>query len=62
LPLRPADAASADGHRRLYKRRHLVENFFQRIKRLRRIGTRYEKLATTFFAMLWLASALCWLL
>jgi transposase len=49
-------------NRRLYKRRHLVENFFQRIKRFRRIGTRYEKLAKTFFAMLCLASALCWLL
>ena len=48
-------------HRKLYKRRHLVENFFQRLKRYRRIATRYEKLAINFFAMLCLASALVWL-
>jgi transposase len=49
-------------NRKVYKRRHLVENFFQRIKRFRRIATRYEKLATNFFAMLCLAASLTWLL
>jgi transposase len=37
-------------HRGFYKFRHRVENFFQRIKRLRRVGTRYEKLSLHFLA------------
>ena len=32
----------------LYRRRHRVENFFERIKRYRRVATRYDKLAETF--------------
>lgn len=49
-----------DGH--AYRARHLVENFFQRLKRFRRIATRYEKLARTYFAFLHLACVLIWLL
>jgi len=45
----------------LYKDRHLVENFFQRIKRFRRIASRFEKLARNFLAFLFLASSLVWL-
>ena len=47
--------------RRLYYRRHRIENFFCRIKRQRRLSTRYEKLAVTFFAFVQLASILDWL-
>jgi putative transposase len=49
-------------NRRLYKRRHRVENFFQRLKRYRRVATRYEKLAVNFFAMVCFASILVWVL
>jgi transposase len=45
----------------LYKERRLVENFFQRIKRFRRIAMRFEKLARNFLAFLYLAGALVWL-
>jgi transposase len=38
-----------------------VENFFQRIKRLRRVGTRYEKLSLHFLAFVQLAAILDWL-
>ena len=48
-------------HRGFYKKRHHVENFFQRIKRLRRIGTRYEKLSRHFLAFVQLAAILDWL-
>ena len=48
-----------DAH--LYKERHLVECFFQRIKRLRRISMRFEKLARNFLAFVHLACALVWL-
>jgi transposase len=47
--------------RHLYKERHLVECFFQRIKRFRRIAMRFEKLARNFLAFLHLACALVWL-
>jgi len=48
-------------NRQWYKKRHRVENFFQRIKRWRRVGTRYEKLATNFLAFVQLAAILDWL-
>jgi transposase len=47
--------------RRLYRQRHTVENFFARIKRYRRIATRYEKLADHFLGFLLFAAVLDWL-
>jgi transposase len=44
-----------------YKDRHLIENFFQRIKRFRRIAMRFEKLARNFLAFLFFAASLVWL-
>lgn len=44
----------------IYKERHLVENFFQFIKRFRRIGTRYEKHAQNFAGMLIIGCILQW--
>ncbi len=38
-----------------YKKRHRVENFFQKIKRYRRVATRYDKLAETYFGFVLLA-------
>ncbi|WP_434784554.1 IS5 family transposase [Paenibacillus polymyxa] len=45
----------------LYKERHLVECFFNKVKKYRRLATRYDKLACTFQAFLTLASILVWL-
>ena len=39
-----------------YRKRHLVENFFEKLKRFRRIATRYDKLALTFFGFVCLAT------
>ena len=39
------------------KWRHLVENFFAKLKEFRRIATRYDKTDTSFSAMVYLASA-----
>ena len=47
--------------RLLYKHRHTVENFFCRIKRHRRIATRYEKLAVTFLGFVCLAAIIDWI-
>ena len=48
-------------HRGHYKRRHKVENFFQRIKELRAIATRYEKLAVRYLDLVKLATICTWL-
>lgn len=45
-----------------YKERHMVECFFQKLKRNRRIATRYDKLAVRFLAFIHLACILIWLL
>ena len=44
-----------------YKERHLVENFFLKLKCYRRIATRYDKLACTYLGFLCLASIRIWL-
>ena len=38
-----------------YRKRHLVENFFGELKTFRRVATRYDKLAETFFGWVMLA-------
>jgi len=37
-----------------YKERHLVECFFNKLKRFRRLGTRYDKLAASFINFIYL--------
>jgi len=45
----------------VYKERNLVERFFCKIKHFRRIATRYDKTALSFFSMLSLIGAMIWL-
>lgn len=40
----------------VYKERHLVECFFNKIKHFRRVATRYDKLAESFLAFVYIAS------
>ncbi len=42
----------------LYKARHLIENFFAKLKQYRAIATRYDKRASTFLGGIHLAAAL----
>jgi transposase len=42
--------------KRVYKHRNVIERFFRRIKRCRRVATRYEKKAANFAAFVWLAA------
>ena len=44
-----------------YKERHLVECFFQKLKRNRQIGTRYEKPSCRFLAFIHIACIFIWL-
>jgi len=46
----------------LYKERHLVECFFQKIKWFRRVATRYDKLDKSFLAFVYMAVTMIWLL
>ena len=45
----------------LYKDRHLVECFINKIKQFRRLATRYDKTARSFLSMLCLVAAWIWL-
>ena len=40
----------------LYKERHLIECFFLKLKQFRRVATRYDKLATSFLAFIYIAA------
>lgn len=43
---------------RRYRNRNVIERFFCRIKRYRRVATRYEKKATNFAGFVWLAAGI----
>ena len=45
----------------LYQARHLIENFFARLKQYRAIATRYDKTARNFLAAIYLAASVIWL-
>jgi transposase len=45
----------------LYKARHLIENFFAKLKQYRGIATRYDKRAVNFLGSIYLAAAVIWL-
>jgi transposase len=47
--------------RELYKARHLIENFFCKLKHFRAIATRYDKLARNFQAAIQFTATLIWL-
>ena len=45
----------------LYKARHLIENFFAKLKQYRAIATRYDKRARNFLGAIYLAASVVWL-
>ena len=45
----------------LYKARHLIENFFAKLKQYRAIATRYDKRAVNFLGAIYLAASVIWL-
>ena len=44
----------------LYRERNLVERFFNKLKYFRRIATRYDKLGSSYLAMIKLAAIRIW--
>ncbi len=45
----------------LYKERNLIERTFNKLKRFRRLATRYDRKALYFSSFLYLAASLLWL-
>ncbi len=45
----------------LYKTRHLLDNFFAKLKQYRGIATCYDRLAQNFLSAIYLASTIIWL-
>ncbi len=61
IPSRANRNVARDYDRDLYKARHLIENFFARLKQFRAIATRYDKTARNFLGGIHLAATLVWL-
>jgi len=61
IPPRSNRKEPRDYDRELYKARHLIENFFARLKQYRAIATRYDKTARNFLGGIHLAAAVVWL-
>ncbi len=60
IPPRKRSRINYDYSATFYAHRHVIENFFSRIKRKRRVGTRYEKLSETFLGFVTFAAIIDW--
>jgi transposase len=58
IPARSGRKQPASHHVGYYRRRPRVENFFQRVKRFRRVGTGYDKTDFHFLNFVFLAAIL----
>ena len=61
IPTKADEAPDPAFDRAAYRERNVVERLINRLKRFRRIATRYEKRATNYRAMLTVAAILLWL-
>ena len=61
IPPRSSRKDQRDYDRHLYKARHLIENFFAKLKQYRAIATRHDKTARNFLGAIHLAAAVIWL-
>jgi transposase len=60
IPPRSNRKIQRDFDKDAYKARHLIENFFCKLKQYRAIATRYDKTARNFLAAIHLAAAIIW--
>lgn len=61
IPSTPRRNEQREHDRHLYKERHLVECFINKIKHFRRVFSRFEKLASRYLGFLQLTAVLIWL-
>lgn len=62
IPPRRNRKTPIDYDKALYKQRHKVENLFAKLKDWRRIATRYDRCAHTFFSPICIAAAVAFFL
>jgi transposase len=60
IPPRKGRNFPANFDKILYKQRHKVENMFGRLKDWRRVATRYDRCAHTFFSAICIAAIVIW--
>ena len=61
IPNNPSRARKYPLNKPIYAERHLIECCFSKLKRFRRVATRYEKTARNYFAVVAIAATLLWL-
>lgn len=61
IPSTPRRNEQREHDRHLYKERHLVECFINKIKHYRRVFSRFDKLASRYLGFLQLTAVLIWL-
>jgi len=62
IPGRKNRKTPVEHDRKLYRKRHIIENMFAKLKDWRRIATRYDRCAHTFFsAILITATIIFWI-
>ena len=61
IPSKSNRIAPREYDKDLYKARHLIENFFAKLKQYRGIATRDDKRAVNFLGAIYLAAAVIWL-
>ena len=61
IPKQKNETGPDDYDERAYRERNIVERTINRLKRYRRVATRYEKLAASYLAMVTIACILEWL-
>jgi transposase len=61
IPPKSTRKIQRDYDKEAYKARHLIENFFCKLKQFRAIATRYDKTARNFLAAIHFAAAIIWL-
>jgi len=61
IPPKANRTVPRDYDKDLYRARHLIENFFCKLKQFRAIATRYDKTARNFLAAVYVAAVTVWL-
>ena len=62
IPSRSTNRQQRDYDKALYSARHVIENFFAKLKQYRAIATRYDKTACNFLGGIHLAASVIWLI
>ena len=61
IPSKRNRTTPRDYNKDLYLTRHLIENFFAKLKQYRALATRYDKRQVNFLGAIYLAATVIWL-